>query len=405
MRRKVFVTGDVEPRITRLVLSNSLEHSVEFDWSIDIEQSVMIVSFEPTDVAESTHLYPNETGFMQDGLLSGSHYLVMFLPRLEETYGDPKFLEVFTEIATPVLVEKTLLDTTLSFSYSINGRYEQGEVIITPGYINSVKVYPSPLTWIFEDLDQGQKYSVHVTFRAGPSEKSDQFEIILDPATPEVANQKINLDGSITVTLTVEGVGNQLEYFLTNDTDNSTIGNVSVPFQNAFIFDFGPHMYGVIFDSRVISHTVGEYGRTIIAMGEILDISYSEVVQTYAIDIAVTWEFRENLTDILFEIIPDQLPDNVDRMFSVRLQTCQLIDVIPGETLEIQAIPRLYDVSGKTMKNVFQADVVYRIETAQIMRIFGENEVTVLMAISFKGFIHHWSFAFEGSENLNVEWS
>ncbi len=54
--------GDVEPRIMTLRYSPIRETSANFQWTIDIPDSVMIVSFDPEDVSGTSYAYPNETG-------------------------------------------------------------------------------------------------------------------------------------------------------------------------------------------------------------------------------------------------------------------------------------------------------------------------------------------------------
>ncbi len=198
VNRKSLCSGDIEPRVVTLRYSGLSETSVRFHWTIDIPNSVMMVSFEPKDTPDAFYVYPNETGAALDTLTPGSHYTVRFLPIYGDKMGDPEFLTFHTQVAKPHLENKNASGTILTFSYNLIGRFDAFEVVIEPGGILDTRQYPSSLEWMFSDLLPGEKYFVTVTAQTGTSHETEGFQATLEPALPKSPSKPSSLTPLLT---------------------------------------------------------------------------------------------------------------------------------------------------------------------------------------------------------------
>ena len=149
---------------------------------------------------------------------------------------------------------------------------------------------------------------------------------------------------------------------------------------------------------------MGHYASTILGMGVIKTISFSQTVQQNSIDLIASWEFRENLTEIVFEIWPDHASMVSERACSVYSGECTVPNVIPGAVLRVRATAKLYDVLGESLDSEVLTEPQFSIDTVNIHRTYDAEEVTLRLPVHFRGFIDSWQFHFDGYPHLDVHW-
>ena len=328
-KKLLSLSGDAdEPRfVTTPEVLTSDQTSISLSWSLDKDNTAMIIELYPDDAGPITVSNTNQTHIQN--LLPGTNYEIHLKPSTQNgIFGDTQIIFFHTKLTKPEIVITEHSADSIGGFVHIQGRYDTVEVFIEPQPIKFSSSFfdltgSEQLNWRFDNLLSGHKYVVTAVVKLikinETETNSAQIEL---PCTPMFVKRQIILDnGYVLMTLKVDDHGDKFVYNVI--TKQPGVYADSFPVQKEVRLRFPPALIGELLDTNMTGFLKCNPSQNVIAVGKITNVRILARLTT----LFLAFEYTGLLDDdVLVHVDPEPQTGGQSRFCPLDAE-CEIRDV------------------------------------------------------------------------------